>query len=315
MQAIDAGDLELERRFGSYARARLSPDPRSTARIRARVMREVRLQHEAARIAVHVAPAIAANQRSTYRRIAMPFLAATVWLGIAVGTMSAAQAGGPLYPTRLWIEAASLPTSAIARIEADLQRMDTRLSEALAAATSGDRGAVSAALEAYARIAEDATANSGADPALLAKVEEALSQHQAVLTAVAARLADKGNDNAAEAITRNIQRAIEHNAAVIQNLATHNGGGSQPNGNGGAGQGGGGQGGGGQGAGGGTTGNGTTGGGGGAAGGDPGGNASGGAGGNGGGAGVPAGGGPDKPEATPKPTPDRPDRTPRGKGN
>jgi hypothetical protein len=297
MQAIDAGNLELERRFDSFARARLSPDPRATARIRARVMREARLHQDAARIALHIAPTVAASQRLAVRRLAMPFLAAAVWLGIAVGSIAAAQAGGPLYPTRLWIEAATLPTSAAARIDADLQRMDARLAEALTAAASGDRGAVFAALDAYAQIAEDANVTSGSDAALLARVEEALSQHQAVLTAVAARLADKGNDTAADAIELNIQRAIEHNAAVLQNLATHHpSGAGTPN----AGGGGGGD----------NAGSGANG-------------AAGGAGGNGGGPasvepggnGGAGGGGPDKPAVTPKPThepPEPPTHSPRG---
>src|SRR6185503_3777613 len=301
MQAIDAGDLELERRFDSFARARLSPDPRATARIRARVMREARLHQDAARIALHMAPTVAASQRLAVRRLAMPFLAAAVWLGIAVGSIAAAQAGGPLYPTRLWIEAAALPTSAAARIDADLQRMDERLAEALSAAASGDRGAVFAALDAYAQIAEDANVTSASDADLLAKVEEALGQHQAVLTAVAARLADKGNDTAVDAIELNIQRAIEHNAAVLQNLATHHpSGAGTPNNAGGSSSGGGNA---------------------------PAAGSSGGAGGNGeapasakpadnGGAG--GGGGPDKPGVTPKPTheaPQPPDHSPRGQDN
>jgi len=305
MQAIDAGNLELERRFDSFARARLSPDPRATARIRARVMREARLHQDAARIALHMAPTVAASQRLAVRRLAMPFLAAAVWLSIAVGSIAAAQAGGPLYPTRLWIEAATLPSTAGARIDADLQRMDERLAEALSAAASGDRGAVFAALNAYAQIAEDANVTSGSDAGLLSKVEEALGQHQAVLTAVAARLADKGNDNAADAIELNIQRAIEHNAAVLQTLATHhpsgagtpiNAGGSDGSGGTGAGSGG-------------SSGDGT------------GGTTTGGA--NGGNGGAPAsvepggnggagGGGPDKPAVTPKPTHAPPDHSPPG---
>jgi hypothetical protein len=304
MQAIDAGDLELERRFESFARARLSPDPRATARIRARVMREARLHQEAARIALHMAPTLAASQRLAVRRLAMPFLAAVVWLGIAVGSIAAAQAGGPLYPTRLWIEAATLPSTAAARVEADLQRMDARLAEALSAAANGDRGAVFAALDAYAQIAEDANVTGGSDPALLAKVEEALGQHQAVLTAVAARLADKGNDTAVDAIELNIQRAIEHNAAVLQNLATHHPSGAGAPSNGG-GSGGGGSGG-----------NDPAAGGNGGAGGNTGTGGAGGAGGNAGSGGN--GGGPDKPAVTPKPThepADPPARSPRGPSN
>jgi len=61
MQAIDAGTFELGHRLEAYARARLSPDPRATARTRARVMREARLSFDGAGIAIHVAPAIAAS--------------------------------------------------------------------------------------------------------------------------------------------------------------------------------------------------------------------------------------------------------------
>ncbi len=218
MQAMDAGGIELERRLDAFARARLGPDPQAAARIRARVMREARLHGEAARIAVHIAPAIATQRRSPARRLIMPFVAATAWLAIGVGSIAAAQAGGPLYPTRLWIETATLPAVGGPRIEADLQRLDTRVGEVLSAATRSDMGAVAAALDAYAVVAQDATASSAADTALQARVEEALSHHQAVLAAVATNLAAKGNDTAASAIQRNLQRAIDQNAAVILTL-------------------------------------------------------------------------------------------------
>src|SRR5437868_2759306 len=111
MQAIEVRDFEIERRLEAYARARLSPDPQSTARARARVMREARLQFEGARIATHMAPVVvaAATRASSWRRAAMPVLAAAIWLGIAVGSISAAQPGGPPYQTRMWIENAALP--------------------------------------------------------------------------------------------------------------------------------------------------------------------------------------------------------------
>ena len=217
MQAIEAG-TELERRLALYARARLSPDAAATARTKARVMREARLSFEAARIAVHVAPALAASRASVRRRMVVPFLAAAVWLGIAVGTISAAQPGGPLYPSRMWIETAALPSAPGARTAAELDRLDARLAEALAGAARGDRAAVAAALEAYNQIAEETTAMSGGNPELDALIAEALDQHQAVLTAVAARLADKGNTTASEAIERNIERAIQRNAAVMDVL-------------------------------------------------------------------------------------------------
>jgi hypothetical protein len=222
MQALNAGDFELERRFDAYARARLSPDPQATARIRARLMREARLQHDAARIAAHMAPAIAARRRTPFRRLAVPLLAAAVWLAIAVGSIAASQAGGPLYPARIWVETATLPTAGSGRVEADLQHLDARLGEVLSAATRGDRAAVAAALEAWAEVAEDATQSSGNNVTLEDRVAAALSNHQAVLTAVVQNLLDKGNDTAAAAIQANIVRAIDHNAAVIANLKSRN---------------------------------------------------------------------------------------------
>lgn len=226
MLAIDAGDIELERRFDSYARARLSPDPRATARVRARVMREARLQLEAARIAAYVAPAVRASRVSAVRRLAMPLLAAGLWLAIAVGTLAASQAGGPLYASRLWIEAATLPAPGGARVEADLARLDDRISEALSAASTRNLGAVAAALEAYVATADDARTSALAEATLVARVQEALGRHQAVLTALLAGLGGNANGSAADAIERNLQRAIEHNAAVLQTIGDHAGGGA-----------------------------------------------------------------------------------------
>jgi hypothetical protein len=192
-------------------------------------MREAHLHHDAARIALHMAPAIEARHRPALRRVGVPLLAATVWLGIAAGSIAAAQAGGPLYPTRMWLETATLPASGNARAIADLQHLDARLGEALAAATRGDRDAVAASLEAYAEAAEDARANA-TDPAVEATVEAALENHVAVLTAVADGLAAKGNDSAAEAIGENITRALLHNAAVLDTLANrHDGTGGTDN--------------------------------------------------------------------------------------
>ena len=176
-----------------------------------------------------MAPAIEARHRSSVRRLGVPLLAATVWLGIAAGSIAAAQAGGPLYPTRMWLETATLPASGNARATADLQHLDARLGEALAAATRGDRDAAAAALEAYAEAAEDARANA-LDPGVAAQVESALEHHVAVLTAVADGLAAKGNDTAADAIGENIERAIAHSAAVLDTLADHQGGPGQGSG-------------------------------------------------------------------------------------
>ncbi|GAC1669048.1 MAG: hypothetical protein NVS9B8_11690 [Candidatus Limnocylindrales bacterium] len=219
MQAIEVRDDEMERRLGAYARARLSPDPRAIARVRARIMREARLQFEASRIAVHIAPAvIRQTHRSLFRRVAMPLLAASVWLGIAVGSISASQAGGPLYATRMWAENAMLPDGRASRAAAELGRLDARLAEAYAAATRGDAGAVNAALDAYRLIADDAIAASTGDLSLEATVATALDKHKVVLEAVAAGLVQKGDDNPAAAVEAAIQRAIERTQAVVDQL-------------------------------------------------------------------------------------------------
>jgi hypothetical protein len=227
MQAIEVRDREIERRLDAYARARLSPDLKAVARTRARVMREARLQFEAARIAAHMTPSISlVANRSTTRRLAMPFLAASVLLGIAVGSISAAQAGGPLYPTRMWIESATVPTAGAARASAELGRLDARLFEATAAASRGDVGAVEAALDTYFQIADEASAAAIGDSALEDRVAAALDEHLAVLAAVAASLEGKGNDSAVVAVEASIQRAIVHNQAVVNRLDANGTGGA-----------------------------------------------------------------------------------------
>ena len=82
----------------------------------------------------------------------------------------------------------------------------------------GDRAAVEAALGAYGQIADEATTQSAGNADLEALVAAALDHHRDVLTAVAARLADKGNTTASDAIERNIERAIEHSSAVMVTL-------------------------------------------------------------------------------------------------
>lgn len=224
-QTLDIRDFEIERRLDAFARARLSPDPAAAARIRARVMREARLQFDAARIAAHVAPAVAlATRRSTPRRFVTPLLAASMWVGIAVGSVAAAQAGGPLYPTRIWIERATLPASAADRTAAELARLDARLADAMSAAARGDASGVAAALAAYREIADETIAASAGHEDLETIVSAALGRHVAALTAVAESLEAKDNTTAASSVESAITRAIEHNAAVVAGFADNGGG-------------------------------------------------------------------------------------------
>jgi hypothetical protein len=306
MQAMEVRDREIEFRLEAYARARLSPDPAAVARSRARIMREARLQFEASQRAAALAPPIAlAPRRPVARRVAMPLLAAGLWAVLTVGSVFAAQPGGPLYPARMWIEGTTLPSSGAPRVNAEIGRLEARLAEVGDAAARGDEAAVEAALDAYRQIADGAIAATNGDESLEAILAAALDKHRAVLTAVATKLAAMDNDTAAAAVEAAVLRAIVHNQAVIDRVDEHRaGGGSGPVGGAGTKPG---------------TGPGS----GGAAGG-----AAGGAGGPGAGgpASTPAAagggsggdGGPDKPAKSPRPTkpptpdPTQPDHTPRG---
>ena len=304
MQAMEVRDREIEFRLEAFARARLSPDREVVARTRARIMREARLQFEASRIAAHMAPAIVFVPRhSVVRRLAMPILAASIWLGIAVGSISAATAGGPLYPARMWVENAILPADGASRANAEITRLNDRLAEAVGGAARGDAAAVQAALDAYRQISDEAIAANIGNETLEALVSAALDRHLSVLTAVAATLESKGNDTAAAAVELSIQRAIDHSQAVVERLDANGSGGgvngssgrpaTNPGGTGGSGTGSG-------------------------AGSGAGAGAGAGSGSDSGGAGAGSG---SKPEKTPKPTPeakptpippDQPEHTPRG---
>jgi hypothetical protein len=225
MQAMEVRDREIELRLEAFARARLSPDREAVARTRARVMREARLQLEAARSAGNMAPPTAlAAHRPIARRLAMPILAASLWLALAVGTISASTAGGPLYHARMWIETATLPVDGVSRANAEITRLNERLAEATAAAARGDAGAVQAAIEAYRQIADEALAGSTGDQALQALVAGALDRHLTVLADVAASLEGKGNDTAAAAVEASIQRAIDHSQAVVDRVGANGAG-------------------------------------------------------------------------------------------
>lgn len=226
MQAMEVRDREIELRLEAFARARLSPDREAVARTRARLMREARIQFEATRIAGTMAPPTAlAAHRPIARRLAMPILAASVWLALAVGSISASTAGGPLYHARMWIETATLPTNGVSRANAEITRLNERLAEAGAAATRGDAGAVQAAVEAYRQIADEALAGSTGDQALQALVAGALDRHLTILAGVAATLEGKGNDTAAAAVEASIQRAIDHSQAVVDRVGANGAGG------------------------------------------------------------------------------------------
>lgn len=237
MQPLMGGDLELARGLERYAYDYLSPSAETTARMKARVMREARLifaaRSDAAALHQAVVVTMDARRSAVQRRGVALLLAATLSLGVAAGALAAAQPGGPLFDARLWFEGASLPADPAERASAQMARLESRMSEVLAAAARGDEKAVGAALLAYRAISEDVLAAAIGDQALLDRIRVALARHLLVLQTVAAKVPPQ----AQAAIDSVIDRAIEHGNAVVDRLQarptrppTTQHGGSKPDG-------------------------------------------------------------------------------------
>jgi len=229
MQATPTADMELEQRLDAYARARLNIAPEAAARIRGRLMLEARqalggtaTTQVLTLVGARANPRTRGGMRTRVRRGSALLLAAGLAVGVLAGTAAAATPGGPLYGARVWVEEMTLPADPTERAAAELRRLETRLVEIQAAARSGDRGAVAAAIAAYGQIADEALAEAGTDASRLDLLRIALDRHLAVLRAVAATAPAQ----ASEAIQRNIDRAVEHNDATLVKIA---GQGSPPN--------------------------------------------------------------------------------------
>ena len=227
MQASFGADFEIEQRLERYAQVRLSPTPASVARMRARVMRETRLaiSSDALRstsLPVDIDRRRAQQRRAIVRRVAGLGLAAALSVGTVGGVMAAGTAGGPLYDTRIWLETLTLPAGIEARTDAEIARLEARMTEVLAAAGSGDGAAVQDALAAYEAIADEALLGAAGDADALERIRAALDRHLAVLAGVA----DKVPGQASAAIRANIERTIIHNNAVIDRVQNGSNGGN-----------------------------------------------------------------------------------------
>jgi hypothetical protein len=226
MQATPTADMELEQRLHAYARARLNIAPEAAARVRARLMLEARqalgggattgLTLVGTRPNARPDARTGSRMRTRARRGGALLLAAGLAVGVLAGTAAAATPGGPLYGARVWVEEITLPADPTERAAAELQRLESRLVEIQAAAQSGDRGAVAAAIAAYGQIADEALAEAGTDASRLDLLRLALDRHLAILQGVAATAPAQASD----AIQRNIDRAVEHNDATLQKIAS-----------------------------------------------------------------------------------------------
>jgi hypothetical protein len=247
MQHRDPEDDELARRLEAYAEARLSPELAATTRMRARVMAAAHHRAALARVDgddAAVAAALAGEaqpyrlRRPIWRRPLTALLAAGLTLGVGVGSVAAAQPGGPLYGARVWAETLTLPANASERAQAELRRLEERLAEAAAATAAGDMSAANAALDAYGSIVTEATHDAGNDVSAAATLDTGVSNNIDVLTALVERFRTKEQGQAGEAIQRALQRAIERSDSALDELhakpggqpATNPTGNPQPNG-------------------------------------------------------------------------------------
>lgn len=218
---LTLGDGELRRRLEAYADARLSPEPASAARLRARVLAIAHRQAELRRgdaltivpSSVHREPVAPLGAGRRDRRAAAALLAATIALAGIAGTVAAARPAGPLYEARLWVETLTLPAEPSDRALAELDRLELRLHEAESAAAGGDLRAVTEALAAYARIVDQAAAAAATvdDPVAEAALGAGVGRNIAVLQALAGLVPQ----TAADAIGRAVERAIARSDAAI----------------------------------------------------------------------------------------------------
>jgi hypothetical protein len=217
------GDAALARLLHAYAETRLTPDLATSSRIRARVLAVAHRRAELAGADVSRALLSAATARAKEspvrtvprrrgRRLAAGLLAATLAVAGAAGVALASQAGGPLYPTRLWSETLTLPTDPSARAVAQLDRLERRLAEATAAARVGDVAAVQVAVQAYQDILEDAAraAEAAGDHVAAAVLETGVGQNLSILQAL--------TDSVPSSATDAIRHAIERSGTAIDRV-------------------------------------------------------------------------------------------------
>ena len=219
-------DDELARRLEAYADARLSPSLSATSRMRAQVMAAAHRQAALARVDDDRTRVLAApmqldrtrmdrTRQPAWRRPLTALLAAGLTLAVGVGSVAAAQPGGPLYGARVWAETLTLPANASERAQAELRRLQDRLAEAAAATAAGDLGAAQAALDAYGTIVDEATNDLGNDVAAAATLEKGVRSNIDVLAVLVNRAP---NERAKEAIQAALQRAVELSDAAANKI-------------------------------------------------------------------------------------------------
>lgn len=177
---------EMEQRLHAYADARLSPTPDAVERMRAAIMARAAATAALGDVRRRAGTVV---RRSWWpirsRRAIGALLAASMSVGSAAAVF-AATPGSPLYGTRLWLEALTLPQSGDARIDAQVVQLDQRDAEVVQASSAQDAAAVRAALAAFDDEMAAAIRDAGNDPSKLAHLETVLQKHITVLEGVLA---------------------------------------------------------------------------------------------------------------------------------
>jgi hypothetical protein len=205
---------KVRERLEAYSETHLAPDPAAVVRIRLRVMAEARARLTPATVsAERTQPIPIRTRRVTWgrRRTVSALLAASLALVLAAGATLAAEAGGPLYGLRLWVETVALPADPAARAEADLSRLDDRMEEAVRGAAAGNESAVRAALAAYRDILDDAVAAAGDEPTPAGDLQKAVDRQLVVLQGLLDKVPPQARDS--------IQRAIDKQSETVHKPA------------------------------------------------------------------------------------------------
>jgi hypothetical protein len=222
---LTAGDARLRARLEAYAEMRLTPDLAASSRLRARVLAVAHRQADLARADAALTIVTAATERAAmparrrharWRRPLVALLAASLAVGAAASSAFAARAGGSLYETRLWLETLTLPSDPPQRALAELDRLERRLNEAAEAVADGDKAAAAAALAAYESIMDEAlsAAIAAGDDVAAAVLQTGVGHNVDVLLALILAVPDQ----AADAIERAVQHAIERSDRAIERI-------------------------------------------------------------------------------------------------
>ena len=206
---------EIEDLLEAYADARLAPRGPVLARMRTAMLAQAAASAAAQRRLADAPvsrPSPWALPRPQLPRRAFALgMAAALTIGTSAAVM-AAPPGSVFFNARIVLETALLPGHSDARLASREQHLDQRLAEAEAAAARGDVVALEAALAAYRAEVEASVGDLGDDLDRLARLEEVLAKHVAVLQALEAKVPEQASIDMAIASSQKAVQTIKDKA-------------------------------------------------------------------------------------------------------